>query len=85
MSRDATAIALAALSVALHNLRIAANRGLVSPNEVESVFSTLMETIEQLGSENLQGNIVTNVGGMMGEIRQTAKERWVGKGKTNPD
>lgn len=78
--KDGQALGAAGLSVGMHILRIMSNRGDLSPNEVESIFSTLMETVDRLGSDALQGNAGANISGLMAEIRQNAKARWKGEG-----
>lgn len=84
MIRDNTAIGFAALSSSLNILRILANRGLVSPGEVETIYTEVMEVVERYGSEGLQSNNAVNIGGIFVELRETAKKRWIGQGKTDP-
>jgi hypothetical protein len=83
--QNATALASGGLIVALHTVRVLANRGLISPNEVETIYTAMTETIERLGSPALESNSTVNIGPMFAEIRQCAEERWIGKGEPDPE
>lgn len=74
----------------LHTLRIMANRGLVSPGEVEEVADALTAHLQvddddprREAFDQLSANIEGLFAPVLAEIRQTAAERWIGKGKTN--
>lgn len=82
--RDTAAVGSAALLTSLHILRVLANRGLVSPGEVDTIYEAVTGAMEMLGTEDMQLNNFVNVSGMFVEIQQSANEHWIGKGKTNP-
>jgi len=83
MSND-TAIAMASLTSSLHMMRIMANRGLVSPNEVETIHSMITETLETMGSPELSATMMAPLDPVIAEVREFANKRWIGKGKTDP-
>lgn len=84
MTDDNTTLAMAAMAGVVHLTRILANRGLVSPNEVESIYSGIVE-ISQTGSAEVASAVETALGVPFVELRQTAAERWIGKGQTDPE
>ena len=63
-----------ALTAALHLIRILANRGLLSPNEVENIYSATIDVISKDDVDFVQGQLDP----IFVEIRETAKERWSG-------
>lgn len=77
-NKDATAVALAALSSSLHIVRILANRGQISPNEVETIYSSIVEITDRLCSEKMQAIVGAHLGGPMSQIRETARRGWQG-------
>ena len=80
---QAYGLAFGGLFASVHTIRILANRGLVSPNEVENIDSRIMEGVG-MGGEDFQAQIEVALGGVFAEIRQYSKERWVG-GENDPE
>lgn len=76
--------AMAGLRASIHLLRIMANRGLLSPNEVETVYSSMMECFEAHDHQEFAASLTSNLDPVIAEIRETAQQRWIGKGETNP-
>jgi hypothetical protein len=76
--RASMALGMAALSVAMHTVRVLTNRGLISPNELQSIDSMFNETLESLGSESFQSSVVGHTSELMAEMHRLAKERWQG-------
>ena len=63
-----------ALTAALHLIRILANRGLLSPNEVENIYSATIAVIEDDHADYVQRQLDP----IFVEIREKAKEQWSG-------
>jgi hypothetical protein len=78
------ATSMAGLWSSLHILRIMANRGLVSPNEVETVNDSITEAMETLAPPDMAASLSEKISPVLAEVRQIASERWIGKGQTNP-
>ena len=78
------AASMAGLWASIHVLRIMANRGLVSPNEVETVNDAIMESFETLGSQEMAASVAANLAPAMAEVREFAAQFWIGKGLTDP-
>ena len=74
---------MAAFSASTHLLRVMVNRGFVSPNEVDEIYSTALECI-QAGDEEFAATFESNFGPAFAELRQWAEKQWIGRGKTNP-
>lgn len=83
MTSDEMAVAFAGLSASLHTVRIMANRGLVSPAEVETICSAILETLESLGSPQLVASMTARCDPTFADLRRAAAERWIG-GPVNP-
>lgn len=81
---DTQAISMAALWSSIHMLRIMTNRGFVSPAEVETVYSSIVESFETFGSPELAAKTTARLDGIMCEIREYANDRWIGKGQSDP-
>jgi len=81
---DSIAVGLAALNGTLHLLRIQVNRGFVSPNEVDTIYSSIVETMETMASPEMTAIVTAQLDQAIPEIRKFAEQRWVGRGKTNP-
>lgn len=80
---DGVAVAMAAIATVGHLTRMLANRGLLSPNEVDEIFSSIVEAA-QAGSAEMATLIETKLAPAYAAVRETAKERWIGKGQTDP-
>ena len=77
------AIAFGALWAVVHLMRAMVNRGLVSPNEVDEIYSSLIEGV-QSGDPAVAALLEARLEAVFAEMRQWADERWIGKGQTNP-
>ena len=76
-------MATASLWAAVHNLRILVNRGLASPNEVDEVYSSIVEALQQ-GDPQFAARSEQALGQAFAELRRWADKLWVGKDQTNP-
>lgn len=76
-------VAMAALWGTVHLLRVMVNRGLVSPNEVETIYGGMLEGF-QLGDKENAARAEVFLQQPFAEIRQWAKDRWVG-GPNDPE
>ena len=70
------AASMAGLWASIHVLRIMANRGLVSPNEVETVNDAIMESFETLGSQEMAASVAANLAPAMAEVLVAGSFRW---------
>lgn len=66
-----------------HLLRIMVNRGLVSPNEVDEIYGSLIEGVQGVDPE-FAVTLEERLTPLFAEMKKWAEERWIGKGKTNP-
>ena len=79
----ALAVAFGSLSGTAHLVRIMANRGLMSPNEVDEIYGSMLEGIQGAGPE-FAATIEPKLEAQFAEFRQWAEKLWIGKGKSNP-
>lgn len=77
------AVGMAALWGTVHLVRVMVNRGLVSPNEVETIYQGMMEGFE-LAGEGFATKMESFLEQPFAEIRQWAKDRWIG-GPNDPE
>ena len=77
------ALAIGALWGSVHILRALVNRGLISPNEVDEIYGSMLEGIQQ-GDPSLAASLEAKLEGVFAELRQWAGERWIGRGETDP-
>lgn len=70
-------VALGALWGMVHLLRVMVNRGLVSPNEVDTIFHGVMEGLN-FGQLPANSRVESGMEEAFAELRQWAKDRWVG-------
>lgn len=82
--KDAIAIGMASMMATLHVLRIQVNRGLVSPKEVDTVYSSILETLESMASPEVIAMVSAQLDKAIPEMREWAEKLWIGKGQTNP-
>jgi hypothetical protein len=80
----AYALALGALASSIHTFRILVNRGLVSPNEVEGLYSSISESMQD-ASPQMAEFFENRFQEQFAELRQIASQRWVGKGHPDPE
>jgi len=81
---DEQALGFAALAAALQTFRVLVNRGLVSPNEVEVTYDSILQAVRN-ASPKMQGVTEAALATPFAEYRQVAKERWVGRDKPDPE
>ena len=81
--KNEAALGLAALWVAVHNLRFMVNRGLVSPAEVDEAFGSICEALSA-SDPDFAAQTEQKLEPVFLEMKKWAEERWIGKGKTNP-
>lgn len=81
--RNEDTVAFAALWASTHTLRIMVTRGLVSPNEVDEVHSSIIEAVQQ-GDPAFAAMIEARLELPFSEMKQWAEKRWIGTGKTEP-
>lgn len=77
-------LAAASLSLSLNLMHSLVSRGLISPNEVETIYSAMIEhaaTADPSFSELVERMIQTS----FADMRETAKARWMGKGNPDPE
>jgi hypothetical protein len=79
---ETSGVGLGALWGSVHLLRVMVNRGLVSPNEVDTIFHGVMEGLNFGGEPNPE--VEAGMEKAFAELRQWAKERWVG-GPNDPE
>ncbi len=77
------AIAFAALWASVHTLRFMTNRGLISPNEVDEAYGSIIEAV-QMGDADYAARVESRLAVTFSEMRKWAEERWIGKEQTNP-
>ena len=82
-TNNATAMATASLWAAVHNLRILVNRGLASPNEVDEVYSSIVEALQH-GDPQFAADSERALGLAFADLKQWAEKLWIGKDQTNP-
>lgn len=72
MSSNVLAVAFAALWSSVNNLRLMADKGIVSPDEVDVSLALILEAVEFLGDAQLQKIVNDRLETMMAEIRASA-------------
>lgn len=80
----AFALALGGLAAGIHSFRTLVNRGLASPNEVEMFYTEVAEAV-QFGSPKMADYFESRFQEQFAEMRQVSSERWVGKGRPDPE
>jgi len=76
------ALGMAGIMSSVHMMRIMVNRGLVSPNEVETFYAAIIDTLAE--EPELQAITTARLDAPIAEIREWAERLWIGKGQTNP-
>ncbi len=71
-------LGLASLHASLHSMRMAANAGIVSPQDVDQSLDGVTETLENLPPEFL-GMIQPMLDPLFAEIKAAARAKWVQK------
>ena len=79
----AEALATASLWASVHNLRILVNRGLASPNEVDEIYGSIIEAIQN-GDADFAVRTEAALQGVFVDLKAYAEKLWMGKGQTNP-
>jgi hypothetical protein len=72
-------IAGSALGLGLGSFAVLAARGLVHPDEVEGIFSTLLGTIDQLPA-NVRESMPYNLLQSMADVKRVAAANWKSNG-----
>src|SRR3546814_2218595 len=82
------ALALMGISAGVNSLRLMANRGLVSPKEVEEYAESITSHLsvadddpKKAAFDQLSATVEALLSPVLAEIRQCAHERWIGRGK----
>jgi len=82
------AMALAGLSSGIHAMRLMASRGLVSPQEVEEYADSILNhfTVDKSDPSHehlaqLRERFEMRLAPAFAELRQFAKEHWIGRSK----
>jgi hypothetical protein len=70
-------IAIGNLWASVHTLRILINRGLVSPEEVDEVYGSLIEGL-QSGDPEFAALFESKLEGIFAEMRSYAQKLWKG-------
>ena len=71
-------LSMASIHASLHSLRIVANAGLVSPQEIDKSLDGVTETLENLPSAFL-GMIQPTLDPLFADIKRAASEKWKGE------
>ena len=80
----AYALSLGALAAGIHSFLTLVNRGLASPNEVETFYTSVAEVVRDASPQ--MGEFFENrFQEQFAEMRQVAAARWVGKGQPDPE
>ncbi|BBE34638.1 hypothetical protein [Sphingosinicella microcystinivorans] len=75
MSDHSFPLAMAAIHMSLHSLRILAQRGLVSPEDADESLDGVFETLENLEPERLVV-VQRHLDPLFAEIKQIASAKW---------
>ena len=75
LDMNSFAIGMAGLHGSLHSLRILANRGLVSPLELDQCLEGIMETLENLPPDML-AIVQPRIDPVLVEMKQAAANNW---------
>lgn len=59
------------------------NRGLISPNEVDEAFSSIVEALES-GDPAFAALVQSRLQQPFADMRDWADKLWIGKGQSNP-
>src|SRR3546814_18572057 len=85
---EIAALALMGISAGVNSLRLMANRGLVSPKEVEEYAESITSHIsvadddpKKAAFDQLSATVEALLSPVLAEIRQCAHARWIGRGK----
>src|SRR3546814_3217167 len=80
------ALALMGISAGVNSLRLMANRGLVSPKEVEEYAESITSHLsvadddpKKAAFDQLSATVEALLSPVLAEIRQCAHERWIGR------
>jgi hypothetical protein len=68
-------ISMAALHASLHALRILAERGLVSPEDIDESLDGIIETLESLPAEVLP-IVMKTLDPLLAQLKQIAARNW---------
>lgn len=74
---------MSALWGVIHLLRVMVNRGLVSPNEVETIYEGMREGFDT-GDPAVAEIADAHLQPAFADLRRTAKEKWIG-GNHDPE
>lgn len=77
-------IGLAAMWASVHIVRILVNRGLLSPNEVETIYGSMIEGFSYGGRE-IAAQMGSAVEPSFADFCQEAKKRWIGRENGDPE
>ena len=72
----AMAIGVAGITTSLHTLRVMANRGVASPEDVEDVYNSILEHLEEWAPKELTAIVTSNLDQILPSIREAARTNW---------
>src|SRR3546814_15866604 len=85
---EIAALALMGISAGVNSLRLMANRGLVSPKEVEEYAESITSHLsvadddqKKAAFDQLSATVEALLSPVLAEIRQFAPDRWIGRGQ----
>lgn len=81
---NSEALGVATLWASVHMLRVLVNRGLVSPNEVDQIYGSILEGLHQ-GEPTFAATFETQLDPLFSELSQWSERLWIGRGQSNPE
>jgi predicted component of type VI protein secretion system len=74
---DAFTLGMAGIHLGIHNMLTNAERGHISPSDVDMAIDGMMETLENLSPE-LLASVVKNLDPLLANLKTTAAANWKG-------